>query len=60
VARTEVWRKQGIDALRAAEGTLECGPLVDLGDRDIRTCVAPRLPLGGVVQHDADLQLLPE
>ena len=30
------------------------------GDRDIRTCVAPRLPLGGVVQHDANLLLLPE
>src|SRR4029079_82374 len=32
VARTEVWRKQDVVALRAAEGTLECGPLVDLGN----------------------------
>src|SRR6266581_5757630 len=60
VARTEVRRKEDVDALRAAEGTLERGPLVDIGDSDIRTRFAPRLPLGGVVQHDADLLLLPE
>src|SRR2546426_11843534 len=28
--------------------------------RPTRTAYAPRLPLGGVVQHDADLLLLPE
>src|SRR5713101_2321773 len=58
VARIEVRRKKDVDALRAAEGTLERGPLVYIGDRDIRTRFAPRLPLGGVVQHDADLLLL--
>src|SRR5258708_15594788 len=58
VARTEVRRKEDVDALRAAEGTLERGPLVDIGDSDIRTRFAPRLPLGGVVQHDTDLLLL--
>src|SRR5437870_8641648 len=60
MARTEVRRKEDIDAFRAAEGTLERCPFVDIGDSDIRTRFAPRLPLGGVVQGDADLLLLPE
>src|SRR5439155_26913611 len=60
MARTEVRRKEDIDAFRAAEGTLERCPFVDIGDSDIRTRFAPRLPLGGVVQHDADLLPLAE
>jgi hypothetical protein len=60
VGRAEVRRQEDVDALRAAEGALEGGALVDIGDRDLCTRVAPRLPLGGAVHHDADLLLLPE
>jgi len=60
VARTEVRRQEDVDTLRAAEGMLERGLIIDIGDSDIRTRFAPRFPLRGVMQNDADLLLLPE
>src|SRR6266481_4244102 len=49
VARAEARRKEDVDAFGAAEATLEGCPVVDIGDRDLRTRFGPRLPLGGAV-----------